>query len=316
MQRTRLLNLGEYRFGIAIFAFAMLAPAYLLHAQAGQPSPDTLARVRQAGTLKLGYYADARPFSFQDEAGKPSGYAVALCQEIAKDLKTEMGLPTLAVEFVLVTPADRYGALQQGKIDLLCGPSVETLARRKEVDFSIPVFPAGIGALLRTDAPEQMRDLLSGRTVPIRPLWRASVGLALQKKTFSAVTGTTVLTWLTGKRDEFKIDSKIDPVESHDAGVRRVLDRSCDVFFGERSILLDAVKRNPSAADLMVLDHIFTYEPIALALVRGDEDLRLLVDRSLSKLYRSGAFLPIYRQYLGEPDVNTLTFFRLSAVPE
>jgi ABC-type amino acid transport substrate-binding protein len=316
MHLTRLLTVGGSRLGIATLAVALFMPSLLLHASEVRSSPETLARVRQSGTLKLGYYANAQPFSYQDEAGKPAGYAVALCQEIAKDLKTELGVPSLALEFVQVTVADRFDAIQKGRVDLLCGPSVETLARRKEVSYSIPIFPGGLGALLRADAPAQIRDVLEGREPPYRPLWRASIGLGLRKRTFSAVTGTTGLNWLATKLDEFKIDADIVPVESHDAGVQRVLNRSSDVLFGERSILLDAKKRNPSAGDLVVLDRLFTFEPFALALARDDEGLRLVVDRSLSRLIRSGEIQTLYRTFFGEPDESTLTFFRLSAVPE
>ena len=316
MHLTRVLNLVGYRIGIATLAFALFMPSFLLHAKEGQSPAKTLARVRQTGTLKLGYYDNTRPFSYQDEAGKPAGYAVALCEEIAKDVKAELGLPSLALEFVQVTVAERFDAVQQGKVDLLCGPSVETLDRRKEVSYSIPIFPAGLGALLRADAPAQIRDVLEGREPPYRPLWRASIGLGLQKRTFSAVTGTTGLSWLTGKLSEFKIDAQIVPVESHDAGVQAVLNRTSDVLFGERSILLDAKKRNPSGGHLVVLDRLFTYEPLALALARDDEDLRLVVDRSLSRLIRSGQIQVLYRTFLGEPDESTLTFFRLSALPE
>jgi ABC-type amino acid transport substrate-binding protein len=320
MHLKRLLNLVGYRFGLATLAFAVLLPALLLHAQKVQTSAGTsagtLARVRQTGTLRLGYYADVGPFSYQDETGKPAGYAVELCQEIAKDLKMDLGLPSLAVEFVQVTGADRFQAVQQGRVDLLCGPSVETLAWRKDISFSIPIFPAGLGALLRADAPAEIRNVLEGREPPYRPQWRASIGLALRKRTFSAVTGTRVLSWLIGKLAEFNIDAEIVSVDSHDAGVQRVLNRSSDVLFGERSILLDAKKRSPSGRDLVVLDRLFTYEPFAFALARDDEDLRLLVDRSLSRLSRSGEIQTLYKRFFGEPDENTLTFFRLSALPE
>jgi len=316
MQLTRLLNLGGYRFGIAALAIALLTPALLLRAKDAPAPSGTLPRVRQTGTLRLGYYTDARPFSYQDEAGNPAGYAVALCQEIAKDVKTDLGLPTLALQFVGVTTADRFDAVKQGKVDLLCGPSVETLARRKEISYSIPIFPAGIGAILRADAPAQIRDALVGHEPPYRPLWRASIGLALQKRTFSAVTGTTVLTWLTAKLDQFKIDARIAPVESHDAGVQAVLNRTSDVFFGERSILLDAKKHSPSGGDLIVLDRLFTYEPLALALARGDDDFRLVVDQALSRLSRSGEIQNLYRNFFGEPSDDTLMFFRLNTLPE
>ena len=52
------------------------------------------------------------------------------------------------------------------------------------------------------------------------------------------------------------------------------------MFFGDRPILLDAAQRSASSGDLVVLDRLFTVEPLALALERGDEDFRLLVDRT------------------------------------
>jgi ABC-type amino acid transport substrate-binding protein len=55
---------------------------------------------------------------------------------------------------------------------------------------------------------------------------------------------------------------------------------------------------------------------LALALTRGDEDFRLLVDRSLSKLYASTAFVGIYKKWFGEPDEPTATFFRWNILPE
>ncbi|PYT45115.1 MAG: amino acid ABC transporter substrate-binding protein [Acidobacteria bacterium] len=316
MQLLPLQKLDGCRLWIATLGLALFAPAFLMSADKTQAPADTLARVRQTGTFRLGYYADAGPFSYQDETGKPAGYAISLCQQIAKDLKNEIGLPNLDVEFVLVTGADRFDAVRQGKVDLLCGPSVETFARRSQVSFSIPIFPAGLAALVRADAPAQIRDVLSGHEPPYRPLWRGSIGLALQNRTFSAVTNTTALNWLTGKLDEFKIDAKVVPVESHDQGVQRVLNRSSDVLFGERSILLDAKKRNPAGGDLIVLDRLFTYEPLALALARGSEDLRLLVDKSLSSLSRSGETQNLYKRFFGEPDENALTFFRMNTIAD
>lgn len=317
MHRARLFELSGYRLAMSLVAFVLLAtPALLLHAAKTPTATAALARIRQTGSFRIGYYADAGPFSYQDENGQPAGYAVALCKEIANDLKTDLGLSALNVEFVLVTGEDRVDAVKQGQVDLLCGPSAETVARRKEVSFSIPIFLGGLGALLRADAPAQVRDALSGHEPPYRPLWRGSIGLALQHRTFSAVTGTTSLTWLNSKISEFQIDAKVSPVESHDAGVQRVLNRASDVLFGERSILLDAKKRHPSGKDLIVLDRLFTFAPLAFSLARDDEDFRLFVDESLSKLSRSGQTQVLYKRFFGEPDENTLAFFRMNRVVE
>jgi ABC-type amino acid transport substrate-binding protein len=290
--------------------------ALLPLADAAPGSAGTLDRVRQAGKLTLGYRADARPFSYRDESGKAAGYSVALCERIAEQVKAELGLSTLAVDWVPVTIEGRFRAVQEGRIDLLCGADTATLARRKEVAFSIPIFPGGIGALLRADSSRRLREILSKGEAAPRPLWRASPAQILEQQTFSVVAGTTSESWLAERRDTLKIPAKVTLVESYDAGIQRVLERSTNVFFGDRAILLDAAKRSPSARNLIVLDRHFTYEPIALALKRGDEDFRLAVDRTLSRLFRSKEFGDLYAKWFGKPDENVLTFFRWSVLPE
>src|SRR5205807_6701041 len=96
----------------------------------------------------------------------------------------------------------------------------------------------------------------------------------------------------------FQVDAGLMTVENYGAGMQRVLDRKADVLFGDRAILLQAAKRNVSE-DLLVLDRLFTYEPIALGFSRGDEDLRLLVDRTLSRIYRSKELGSLYSKWFG-----------------
>jgi polar amino acid transport system substrate-binding protein len=293
----------------------LLAAVFLLLADAASAEAGTLDRIRQAGKIELGYRADARPFSYKDASGKAAGYSIALCEKIADDVKAELGLPTLTVDWVPVTLEGRFQDVQQGKVDLLCGADTATLTRRKDVSFSIPIFPSGIGAILRADAPVQLRDVLAGRPSS-GPIWRGSPARILEKKTFSAVTGTTSASWLANQLDKFQIDATVAPVDSYQAGIQRLLDRSSDVFFGDRPILTDTAAGSPSAGDLVVLDRLFTYEPLALAFGRGDEDFRLVVDRSLSRLFKSGGFKDVYVKWFGEPDDSAAIFFGLSALPE
>ena len=277
---------------------------------------QTLDRVRDAGKIRIGYRVDARPFSYGDEAGRPAGYSIALCERVAEAAQAELGLAQLGTEFVEVGSEDRFGAVKEGRIDLLCAEATATLARRRDVAFSLPIFPSGIGALLRADAPARLRDILSGREPPYRPRWRASLGQILEKRVLSAVSGTTAEAWLAERKQALGIISEFAPATSYEDGIQRVLARRSDVFFGDRPILLDAATRSPAAAELIVLDRFYTVEPLALALRRGDEDFRLLVDRTLSALYRSGEIGDVYATYFGEPDENALTFFRLSTLPE
>jgi polar amino acid transport system substrate-binding protein len=292
-------------------AVSLIAALIALAAFAGPVSAaGTLDKIRQSGKIALGYRAEAQPFSYRDDQGNPAGYSVALCQAIADGLKTDLGLANLSIEWVPVTIDDRFSAVQQGKVDLLCSAETETLLQRKEVSFSLPVYPSGIGALLAADTPPELQEILERGSPPTKPIWRGSPARTLlEAQTFSVVANTRAVDWLRERADAFDIDAKIVPVDSYDAGVQRLLDGTSDVLFGEAT-LLAAAKRSPGARDLTLLDRRFTNEPIALVLARGDEDFRLAVDQKLSQLMRSDSFRSLYSRWFGEFDQSTARFFR------
>jgi polar amino acid transport system substrate-binding protein len=298
-------------------AVSLIAALIALAAFAGPVSAaGTLDKIRQSGKIALGYRAEAQPFSYRDDQGNPAGYSVALCQAIADGLKTDLGLANLSIEWVPVTIDDRFSAVQQGKVDLLCSAETETLSQRKEVSFSLPVYPSGISALLAADTPPELQEILERGSPPTKPIWRGSPARTLlEAQTFSVVANTRAVDWLRERADAFDIDAKIVPVDSYDAGVQRLIDGTSDVLFGEAT-LLAAAKRSPGARDLTLLDRRFTNEPIALVLARGDEDFRLAVDQKLSQLMRSDSFRSLYSRWFGEFDQSTARFFRDTILPD
>ena len=297
----------------AIVCFAIAAPA--LGQKPSAPASPTLARIKQSGKIRFGYQPDARPFAFRDQSGNVAGFTVALCKKVADAVKAELGLQTLNMEWVAVAAADRFTAVSTGKIDAFCGADTDTWSRRAEVAFSFPVFPGGIGALLRKDAPERLSEILEQKP-PSSPTWRASAGQLLQTQTLAVITGTTAESWLGGKVKEFNLTSKIAPVPTYDTGIAAVLERHASVFFGDRAILLDAIAHNPAGSKLEVLDRLFTYEPFALPLPRGDEVFRTLVDHTLSRLYPTAEFRALYVQSFGEPTADVVAFYRWNTRPE
>ena len=311
MMHARSLGPVRRKIRVAAVAMAVLAAALAPLAQ----TAGTLNQIKTSSRIALGYRADARPFSYKDDAGRPAGYSVALCLKVADQVKAELGIPALAVDWVPVTVDDRFQAVKDGKVDLLCGAETATLARRKDVSFSIPTFPGGIGAIVRSDASFRLKEVLSQQKRS-SILWRASPAQILEKQTFSIVKGTTSEAWLADRIAKLQIPAKVVPVASYDEGIKRVLDRSSTVFFGDRAILVDAWRRNPSAADLQVLDRRFSDEAQALALPRGDEDYRLAVDRALSRFFASDGFREVFAKSFGQLTDPVRTFFLLSSLPE
>lgn len=306
---------------------AVLMPAVLLAVpialarppqQGAKPTAPrgTLDRLRAGAVLHVGYRTDARPLSFRDETGRASGYSVALCQAVIADVKREPGLGAIPVDWVPASIEDRFESLRQGSIDLLCGASSITLARRAHVSFSIPIFDGGIGAIMRADAPDTLRTVLAGQAQTFQPVWEASAASVLQGRVFVVVQGTTGDAWLGAQIRNRNVVADVMRAGGYEAGVQAVVDGKADALFGERAVLFDAARRHPSAGSLLVVDRFFTFEPLALGLPRGDEDFRLLVDRTLSHLYATGGITPIYAAWFGAPDASATTFFRWSAIPQ
>jgi ABC-type amino acid transport substrate-binding protein len=298
------------RVGTALFA-ALLCLATSLPALA----EGTLDKARQSGKLTMGYVADAQPFSYADASGKPTGYAIALCSKLGDSLKSELKMPALALDFVPVSKDERFSAVAQGKVDVMCG-AVETLERRAQVDFSIPILLSGSGAAVRADATARLVQALSGRDPAAQPIWRGSQGQAPERRVLAVIGGTAVESVLLSRLKQMRIVAEVVTVKDTAAGLQMLLDRRADVFFNDRVLLLDAAARSPSRNDIVVLDRLFRRDLVALAVRRDDGDFRLAVDRSLSRMYRSDELASIYTSHFGPPDRATLDFFQLVALPD
>lgn len=279
------------------------------------PSPvqaDTLDKIKTAGNVVFGYREDARPFSYKDESGSPAGFSVGLCQVVSEEIKSQLAIPNLTVEWTPVSLEDRFAALQQGRIDVLCAADSITLSRREEVSFSVPIFRSGIGAAIRSNAPAALRDALAGEPES-GPIWRGSPARILNEKTIAVVKGTTGEKWLAERIQKLQIPATVKVVDDYAAGIKSLVDREVDVFFADRAILIEA---QAATKDVRVIDRLFTNEPIALAIARDNDRLRLIIDRTLSKIYASPEFPDVYTRYFGEMSVGAFLFYELSGLSE
>lgn len=280
-----------------------------------QAAADRLDTIRTAGKLAIGYLPASRPFSYRSDTGAAAGFSVALCQKVAEEIKAELNLPSLSVEWSAVPIDDRTQALQQGQVDLLCGSDMVTLSLRKEVSFSIPIFASGIGAILRSDAPSELRNVLDGQPAT-GPVWRASPARILHKKTFAVVRGTATEAWMAERLRTFQLDVSVISVDSYVAGVNATIEGQADVFFGDQAIIMEAAGQDIASGNLVALDRLFTREPIALSMARDNDGLRLIVDRSLSRFYRTPDFRTLYLKTFGEPTAAAMLFYQVSSLPE
>ena len=276
----------------------ILAAMLLLLAVVAPASAGTLDRVRDQGVFRIGYRTDAVPFAYNNPSGQPTGYVVDLCRAVAADLKRQLRLANLKVDYVPVTAENGFAAVKDGQVDILCGPTTQSLARRALVDFSLMIFIDGASVIYRKGGPLTFTGL-AGHKIGVR-------------------AGTTTEKELRGLLAQRGIKAEIVPVEDHKRGFDRLAKGEFTAYFADRSILAYMLSNDPRLGDLLLSDQYFSNEPYALVLPRGDSDFRALVDGTLARLYRSGEIERIYAASFGRatPNQALRALFMINSLPD
>jgi polar amino acid transport system substrate-binding protein/glutamate/aspartate transport system substrate-binding protein len=254
----------------------------------------TLDRIRDSGEIRLGYRLDAAPLSFADAEGLPAGYSVKVCEGVAARLQAALGLAELRREWVTITTEDRFDAVSEGRIDLLCEAATVTLTRREQVDFSIPTFIDGAAVLLRKGS-EPTFDALAGKRIGVHD-------------------ATTTEDMLRKSLEEQGISAEIVETVSHQDGLAALLAGEIDAYFGDQSVLIGLLLSSPERETLALSDNTLSVEKHALALARGDTDFRLAVDHAISALYTEGEMIRAFEAALPgiEPGIAIRALFLIA----
>jgi len=278
-----------------IFSLVIVAAVLVV---AHDAAATTLDRVRDTGVFKIGYRTDAPPYSYASEIGEPAGYVVDLCREVAAAAKQKLDLPDLKVDYVTVTAEDRFEAVESGRVDLLCEATTVTLARREMVDFSLMTFIDGASVMVRADGPQSFKSL-AGHKIGVH-------------------AGTTTEAALSRTLTEFAVAAEMVPIDDHKEGVERLAGGELAAYFADRMILTSLFLEAGSPKSLRISREHFSREPYALALARGDDEFRLLVDRTLARLYGSGAIEGIFARSFGKakPSDVLKALYVINALPE
>lgn len=274
----------------------VIAIAALLVVASQSLAAATLDRVRESRVFRIGYRADAKPHSYRNDQGQPAGYVVDLCREVAAAVT--QSVPNAQVSYILVPADQRFEYVRGGKVDILCDPSSVTLARREIVDFSLPTFLDGASVIYRVSRPVERYEDLNGKRVGV-------------------LVGTTTETTLREGLSAVKANATVVPVRDHRAGIGLLEEDKVDAYFADRAIIA-AILYEGNRPGFALSKQYFSYETHGLALPRGDDAFRLLVDRTLARLYRSGRIESILAKTFGRvPSGEMLnTMYIINSLPD
>lgn len=256
----------------------LAATGFALLAQAG----PLLDKVKNEGRLTIAHRDASIPFSYLDAQGKPIGYAMDICRQMAQAIQKSLGLSQLPLNFVQVTSANRIEKVEKQEALLECGSTTNNASRREKVHFAIPHYIAGARLLVKADSPIDSID-------------------SPQIQRLVSTKGSTPVTAVRRIARDKSLKFTISEAEGHLQALEMVERGEADAFAMDDVLLygLAATRSNPKA--LKVVGRFITIEPLAIMYPKGDEALGKIINDEMRRLIRSGELLAIYNTWFEQP---------------
>ncbi|MEP7154518.1 MAG: amino acid ABC transporter substrate-binding protein [Betaproteobacteria bacterium] len=281
---------------------AMLALFLLFTGAAfAQELTGTLKKIKESNSITLGTRDTSLPFSYLDDKQQPIGYSIDLCSKIVDAIKSELNLPTLQVKMIPVISQTRVPLVANGTVDLECGSTTNTLTRQKQVEFSHVTFVGGTRLLVKANSGIKEVEDLKGKTI-------------------SVSQGTTNERIVKSISEQKQLGIKILNVKDHGEGFIALETGRVQANVSDDIQLLALAANAKRPQDFVVVGRQLSYEPFGLMFRRNDADFKLIVNKTLSGLFRTGEIEKIYNKWflpLNAPVSETLrTAFAIQALPE
>jgi glutamate/aspartate transport system substrate-binding protein len=264
---------------------AVLAAAAALAASTpalAQAPSGTLAKVKESGEIRLGHREVSIPFSYLDDQQKPVGFAMDLCAKVVDSVKAELKLPNVQVKLQPVQLSNQIPLIQNGTIDIVCGPATNTLERQKVVSFSNTIFISSIRAVVRKDSPIKTFEDMAGKAVAFTAA-STSIGLMATRE----------------QEKKFQVNKVLSP--DHAASFLTLTTGRTEAFVMDDILLASLVANSPTPTNWRLVDDRLRVEPYGLIVRKDDPQFKALVDRTLAALYKSGEFTRLYNRWFMSP---------------
>jgi glutamate/aspartate transport system substrate-binding protein len=244
----------------------------------GEGLSPTLAAIKQAHVVRLGYRESSPPFSFLDQASRPIGYSLELCEAIVDEIGVEVDDADLKIAYVKVTSDDRIPAVVQNKIDLECGSTTANAERAKQVAFSPLMFVAGTKLMVAKASGISGAADLKGKTVVV-------------------TKGTTNEQAMHAVDKKLSLGLNVVTSPDHEQSYQMLVDGKADAFATDDILLYGLIAHHKSQDKFRVTGDYLSYDPYGIMFRKGEPQLAAVVERAFHKLGSNRDLIPLYNKW-------------------
>ena len=258
-----------------------VALGFVAGAQA-QDLTGTLKKIKEIGQITVAHRESSIPFSYLDDKQQPIGYSMDICANVVDAVKAELKMPNLKVVYQPVTSSNRIPLLQNGTIDLECGSTTNSVERQKLVAFGPTYFRIQVTAAVKKSSNIGTLTELNGKNI-------------------STTSGTTSVPLLKAYEKTKNIDVKEIYGKDHAESFLLLAEDRVAAFVMDDILLAGQIANSRSPNDYKILSESLRAEPYGPMLRKDDPQFKVLVDKTLTALYKSPEIERIYKKWYQSP---------------
>ena len=264
-------------------ATLVIGLALALSAAKADDLTGALKKIKETGTITLGFREGSIPFSYLDDQQKPVGYAMDICYKIVDAVKADLKLDKLEVKLTPVTSATRIPLMANGTTDLECGSTTNNTDRQKQVSYTYSHFLTASRYVTKKSSNIKSIDDLKGKTIV-------------------STAGTTNIKQATELNAAKNMGMTILPAKEHAEAFLMVETDRATAFVMDDILLAALVAGAKDPSQYVISEDAFSKaEPYGIMLPKDDAPFKKVVDAAVAKLYKSDEGKAIYAKWFTSP---------------
>lgn len=272
MRLTHLTRIAVFAAAVALTATACGEQAQLGGSTAAPTvaqdttfeAGSTMAKLKEAGTLRVGTKFDQPLFGLKGLDGNPVGFDV----EVAKIIAAKLGIPADKIVYTETPSRIREEVLVNGQVDLVAATYTINDARKEKISFAGPYYVAGQDLMVKAD-----NSTITGPDV-------------------LKSAGTRVCS-VTGSTPAKTIEQYVDPAnivlfDVYSKCADALRNGQVDAVTTDNVILLGLVDSGQGA--FKVVGKPFTQEPYGIGIAKGDVAFCEFINKTLTDSVADGSY--------------------------
>lgn len=249
--------------------------------EAPAPMINTVQKIKDSGKIVIGHRESSTPISYVVD-GKAVGYAMDICANVVEQIKKDLNLPNLKVEYKAVTSSTRIPEIQAGNIDMECGTTTNSMKRQEQVAFSTNYYVTEVRMLVKKGSNIKSIADLDGKAVV-------------------TTQGTTSDKYIKQGEQGAKVNVTNVFGKDHADSFAQVESGSAVAFFMDDNILAGLMANAKNPADFVITGPILSTEPYGIMLNKGDPEIKKIADKAVLAMIKSGEMEKTYKKWFQSP---------------